>query len=70
MSDILRITILGDGTVRTETDRISGPNHQSAEDFLTQITLLTGGDGMRNRKGAVHVHNHQHEHEGTDGHKH
>ena len=70
MSDTMRLTILGDGTIRSETDRISGPNHQSAEDFLTHITTLTGGEGARQRKGHAHVHNHAHEHEGTDGHKH
>lgn len=68
MPDVLRITILGDGTIRTETDKISGPNHQSAEAFLSTVTTFTGGAASRQRKG--HHHHHHHAHQGTDGHSH
>ena len=37
MPDTLKITILADGTIRTETDQISQANHESAEEFLRQM---------------------------------
>lgn len=69
MTDTLRIVILGDGTIRTETDAISGANHQSAEDFLKGVTLATGGEAQRTRRAHAHghVHHHDHAHVGTDG---
>jgi hypothetical protein len=72
MTDTLRITILADGTIRTETDAISSANHQSAEDFLKGVTLATGGEAQRTRRqhGHVHAHNHETAHVHTDGHSH
>lgn len=67
MSDTLRLVILEDGTIRTETDRVSAPNHQSAEAFLATVTKLTGGDATRQRKGHHHHHHAEHVHQGTDG---
>lgn len=68
MSDTLKILILPDGTIRTETSKVSAPNHQSAEEFLMTVTRFTGGDVTRQRKG--HMHHHHHEHAHTDGHSH
>jgi len=34
--DIISITILPDGTIKTETDRISAAAHQSADNFLKE----------------------------------
>ena len=62
MSDTMRIVILEDGTIRTETDKISAPAHQSAESFLSTVTKLTGGEATRQRKGHAHVHHHDHDH--------
>ena len=70
MSDTLRMIILEDGTIRTETDRVSAPNHQSAELFLLDITRATGGEATRTRKAHGHVHQHTHEQAHTDGHSH
>lgn len=70
MSDTLRMTILEDGTIRTDTDRVSAPNHQSAEAFLSDITRAMGGEATRTRKAHGHVHQHTHEHAQTDGHSH
>lgn len=70
MSDTMRITILGDGTLRTETDRVSAPNHQSAEAFLHDITKATGGAATRQRKGHHHHHHAHEQHAHTDGHSH
>jgi hypothetical protein len=64
VSDILRIVILGDGTIRTETDRVSAPNHQSAEEFLSTVSKLTGGDATRQRKGHAHTSHGAHVHAG------
>ena len=52
MADEMRIEILPDGTIRTETNPISPINHQSAEDFMKQIATLTGGPMVRARRGA------------------
>ena len=63
-ADIIKITILEDGTIKTETDPISGPNHQSAEAFLKDITTLAGGTATRQAKaGHKHHHHHGHTHE-------
>lgn len=70
MSDTMRITILEDGTIRTETDKISAAAHQSAEGFLKGITSLTGGEASRKAKhGHQHTHHGQHAHAGH-GHDH
>ena len=58
MPDILKIEILADGTIRTETSPISPINHQSAEDFLRGVQALTGGEMTRQRKGHAHSHTH------------
>lgn len=60
--DIIKVNILEDGTIRSETDPISGPNHQSAEEFLKTVHHLTGGAGRRIKKESTHSHNHQHNH--------
>ena len=59
MSDTMRITILEDGTIKTETDPISAANHQSAEAFLKDITILAGNPAARKAKaGRAHHHHH------------
>jgi hypothetical protein len=62
MSDTMRIVVLEDGTIRTETDRISAPAHQSAEAFLATVTTFTGGPASRTKKVAAHVHHVDHVH--------
>ncbi len=62
MTDIMKIEILPDGTIKTTTDPISGPNHQSAEDFLRALTALTGGEATRQARGQGHTHTHEHTH--------
>lgn len=54
--DAIKITILDDGTIKMETDIISGPNHVNAEQFLAQIGRLAGGDTTSTRKNATHGH--------------
>lgn len=50
MPDVILITILEDGTIKTETDRITGPNHLSAEAFLRESAKLAGGKVEVRRK--------------------
>lgn len=61
MPDNMKISILPDGTIKTETDPISGPNHQNAEGFLSTMAKLAGGDVKRDPKGSGH-HHHHHKH--------
>jgi hypothetical protein len=67
MNDTLKMIILEDGTIRTETDRVSAPNHQSAEAFLSDITRATGGEATRTRKAHGHHHQGHAHHVHTDG---
>jgi hypothetical protein len=64
--DVIKISILPDGTIKSETDPISGPNHQNAEGFLSTIAKQAGGKVTRERKGSGHhTHSHEHGHEHT-----
>lgn len=71
MSDKIKITILEDGTIKTETDSVSMPNHGNAESFLRDMFKLAGGNITRKAKNALHklLHGHTHEH-GHDEHEH
>ena len=61
--DQMKITILEDGTIKTETDKVSAPNHSNAEAFLRLVAQLCGGKTERRHKrgfmGAV-IHAAQH----------
>lgn len=53
MSDRLLVSILPDGTIRTETGAIGTVNHSSADSFLRDVSILTGGPVTRTaRTGA------------------
>lgn len=60
--DEMRITILDDGTIKTETNPISPANHASAEAFMNDIARLTGGATNRVRRGHTHSHGKTHTH--------
>lgn len=64
--DSVKITILEDGTIKTETDRVSQANHSNAEGFLREMARLAGGEVSRKGKQG---HTHAHSHEG-EFHKH
>ena len=61
--DQMKITILEDGTIKTETDKVSAPTHSNAESFLRLVAQLCGGKTERRHKhgfiGAV-IHAAQH----------
>jgi hypothetical protein len=56
--DKVKITILEDGTIKTETDAVSMPNHSNAEKFLLEIGRLAGGDIERKAKTGHAQHSH------------
>jgi hypothetical protein len=51
--DSMLITVLPDGTLKIETDKISQANHASAEAFLRDANKMMGGEVTRKRKGGV-----------------
>ena len=67
MTRVMTITILEDGTIRSETGKVAAPVHQSAEAFLAGITTDTGGAARRDSKHG-HAHDHTHTHDHTHAH--
>jgi len=58
--DVMNVTILEDGRIKSETDGVSGPNHSSAEAFLRTLGRLAGGTVTRQARGhKKHKHQHQ-----------
>ena len=54
MADQIKIKILADGTIRVETDKISGPNHLNATQFLAEMSKRAGGTvEIKSRKGKL-----------------
>ncbi len=71
MGDKIKITILEDGTIKVDTDKISMPNHLSAERMLAGTFALLGGEIKRKAKHAIqHAFNKQHDHEHGHDHQH
>lgn len=65
--DILDVTILPDGTIKTESPgQISPANHSNADRFLKLISELTGSvpEKKKLKQGHTHTHGDQHQHEG------
>lgn len=69
-TDVMKIEILADGTIKTTTDPISGANHQSAEMFLDFMARMAGGETTRERRTDSHGHEHSHDHGHTHEHGH
>lgn len=67
--DSIKIEILADGTIKVETDKVSGANHVNAEAFMKFLADKSGGEVTRTSKGHIHDHAHTHEH-GEAGHTH
>ena len=61
-------TILENGVVRIDTDKIAGPAHQAAEAALQWIAKELGGDVQRVRSTHTHTHEHEHDHDHEHGH--
>lgn len=67
-SDEIRVTVLEDGTIKMEADKISMPNHSSAEGFIREVSRLAGGTATRKAKtkhahGTHGTHEHEKDHE-------
>ncbi len=62
--DTLTIEILEDGTIKTTSDVVSVANHENAEQFLSSMARLAGGETTREaRKDVKHAyHSHAHLH--------
>jgi hypothetical protein len=58
MPDRIKITILDDGTIKTDTDAVSMPNHANAEAFLRETARLAGGTVERKTKQGHATHSH------------
>ena len=65
MTDRMRITLLPGGLVKVETDRVTGPNHLSADRLIRGHEQDLGGDSQveRKRQGVLLEHRHHREHE-------
>jgi len=61
--DKMNITVLEDGTLKVETDKISGGNHIGAERLILELIKAQGGASKRERRGHHHHHGHEHTHE-------
>lgn len=61
--DIIKVEILKDGLIRSETDKISAPNHSSGHAFFKLMEELAGAKQERVRRSKTHVHHHQYEEE-------
>ena len=63
MADTIRIQILPGGLVKLETDRISSPNHLSADRLVRGLEDDLGGDTESHRKTESTL---VHEHHATE----
>jgi hypothetical protein len=59
----MQITILDDGTIKCETDDMSGAAHKAADDFLKMVARLAGGTVSESKRPLAHLHQHTHEHD-------
>ena len=65
-TDTIIIEVLEDGTIKTETDKVSSANHSTADNFLKEMFRLAGGKSTLKFKRPVavvegaHVHHHHH----------
>jgi hypothetical protein len=64
--DVIKGTILKGGLVKLETDRVSLPNHMSADRLVKMFNESLGGETAIERK-KTHGHVHEHDHL-TEGH--
>jgi len=69
MADQIEFEILEDGTISIKTDSISGVNHLSAEQFLSEVEELLGGERKTTKLKNKNVHVHRKQHTGH-GHSH
>ncbi len=61
--DRMEIFVLPDGTLKTVTDPISGPNHSSADQFVRGVIEKAGGEATFEKRGDHEHHDHYHQHD-------
>lgn len=67
-TDVVKVSILEDGTIKCDTDRISLPNHSNCEQFLRETARELGGTATTKMK---HKHGHtSHTHSESEEHHH
>ena len=62
MADTLDIEILPDGSLKILTEDVSSANHRNAEDLLSFMAKLSGGERKKEKRKHEHVHTHAHAH--------
>ena len=62
MADTLEIEILPDGSLKILTEDVSSANHRNAEDLLSFMAKLSGGERKREKRKHEHGHTHNNEH--------
>ena len=60
MADTIEIEILDDGRIKVTTGKVSAVHHASADELLSLIATLAGGDVSKQRRTTSHNHNHNH----------
>ena len=60
--DAIAIEILANGDIKVTTDPISPANHLNADQFLTFLATLAGGETTKAKNRRGHTHTHQHDH--------
>lgn len=60
--DIIKGTILDEGTIKSTTDAISATNHTSADKFFKHLTELMAGETVVEKRKDIHGHAHDHGH--------
>jgi len=69
--DAMNVTILQDGTIKIETDRISQANHMTAEAFMRNMAHAGGAKQERKHKqGVIGAARHVLQHKFGMGHSH
>lgn len=66
----IEVTILPDGSVKIETDKVSEASHVRAERFVAELQKLLGGETVRAKRTHGHHHQGAHEHDHDHGHDH
>ena len=69
MKDAMEFVIEEDGTISIKTDKVSATNHVSADQLLTLIRKLAGGESSQKRRVDISLTSAMEAHE-HDGHVH
>jgi hypothetical protein len=51
--DDIKFEVLEDGTISVKTDQVSGVNHMSADELLTEMAKLAGGVLTKTKRSRI-----------------